>query len=177
IAPVRWYIERGRHPKPTGRTMDDRTVRRSKFLLLVPVAFILGLGVASGLDWPAGGHAAPVLQTTLAGRSQVREVVELSEAFTAIAEAVTPSVVRIEVERSGRRLPAAVPPGLRDFFRMPDGMPQIAGGTGFIVSADGYILTNNHVIESSDGITVTLVDNREFEARVVRRAPSTDVAV
>ncbi len=160
--------------------MDDRTLRRSKLLLLVPLAFLLGLGLASGLEWPAGTHAASVLQTTIPDRSRVREAVELSDAFTAIAEAVTPAVVRIEVERTGRRMPGGAPPGYHDFFRMPDGVPQapqVAGGTGFIVSDDGYILTNNHVIESSDRITVTLVDNRKFQARVIGRDPTTDVAV
>ena len=161
--------------------MDDRTLRRTKFFLLVPVAFLLGVGVASGFEWPVGGHAAPaVLQSAVPDRPRIREAVDLSEAFTAIAEAVTPAVVRIEVERTGRRMPVRVPPGLRDYFPMPDGMPhapQVAGGTGFIVSEDGYILTNNHVIESSDRITVTLVDNRKFQARVIGRDPTTDVAV
>ncbi|HEX7120427.1 MAG TPA: trypsin-like peptidase domain-containing protein [Longimicrobiales bacterium] len=160
--------------------MDDRTLRRSKLLLFTPLAFLFGLGLASGLEWPAGTHAAPAFQAALPDQEQLREALELSQAFTAIAEAVTPAVVRIEVERMGAHGPAGLPPGFRDFFRMPDGeapVPQVAGGTGFVVSDEGYILTNNHVIEGAARITVTLVDNRKFPARVVGRDPTTDVAV
>ncbi|HEX6938787.1 MAG TPA: trypsin-like peptidase domain-containing protein [Longimicrobiales bacterium] len=160
--------------------MDDRTLRRSPLLLFIPLAFLFGLGLASGLEWPAGTEAAPAIQATLPDQARLREAVELSEAFTAIAEAITPAVVRIEVQRIGGAGGAELPPGFRDFFRMPGGEqppPQVAGGTGFIVSDDGYILTNNHVIEGADRITVTLVDNRKFDARVVGRDPTTDVAV
>lgn len=57
--------------------------------------------------------------------------------------------------------------------------PQIqqAVGSGVIISTDGYIVTNNHVIESSDKIKVTLNDNREFEAKLVGTDPSTDIAL
>jgi serine protease Do len=57
--------------------------------------------------------------------------------------------------------------------------PQIqqAVGSGVIISADGYIVTNNHVIESSNSIKVTLYDNREFEAKLIGTDPSTDIAL
>src|SRR5678815_1007158 len=71
------------------------------------------------------------------------------------------------------------------FFGFPQGPqgrnrgPAIerGSGSGFIVSTDGYILTNNHVVEGAEKVTVRLVDRREFEAKVVGTDPLTDVAV
>ncbi len=57
-------------------------------------------------------------------------------------------------------------------------MPARAGtGSGVIYTADGYILTNNHVVEFADEFDITLHDNREFKARLVGADPSTDMAV
>ena len=50
-------------------------------------------------------------------------------------------------------------------------------GSGVIISADGYIITNNHVVENAEEVTVKLNDNREFKAQVVGRDPSTDIAL
>src|SRR5262249_23383433 len=77
-----------------------------------------------------------------------------------------------------------IPPEFRRFFQMPEGeqAPQqprhaVASGSGFIVSGDGYILTNNHVVDGASEVRVRLLDRREFKAKVVGRDPSTDVAV
>ena len=70
---------------------------------------------------------------------------------------------------------------MEDFFKQFDrssaSTPEEASGSGFIVSADGYILTNNHVVADADKVTVTLLDKRMFKAKVVGRDPTTDVAV
>src|SRR3954471_9689078 len=82
--------------------------------------------------------------------------------------------------------PANIPPGLEDFWRqfgdqlqMPDQSDrgQQGSGSGFIVSKDGYILTNNHVVANMDRVSVTLADKRTFDAKVIGRDPTTDVAV
>jgi serine protease Do len=111
---------------------------------------------------------------------------DLSEAFASVAEHVKPSVVFI---KSGRKAQARttgpqmqIPPGFEQFFR---GFPpmqqeprfQESAGSGFIVSKDGYILTNDHVVDSSDQVTVRLLDRREFKAKVVGTDANTDLAV
>lgn len=70
------------------------------------------------------------------------------------------------------------------FFGMPmpeqrprQQKPRFAYGSGFIVSKDGYILTNNHVVERADTVTVTISDGREYPAKVIGTDPSTDIAV
>ena len=73
-----------------------------------------------------------------------------------------------------------VPPEFQDFYRQFQQQPpryREGSGSGFIVSADGYILTNNHVVADADRVMVKLLDNREFNARVIGRDPATDVAV
>ncbi|MFM7725486.1 MAG: trypsin-like peptidase domain-containing protein, partial [Flavobacteriales bacterium] len=54
---------------------------------------------------------------------------------------------------------------------------QEASGSGVIISEDGYIITNNHVVENADKVEVTLNDNRKFEARIIGTDPSTDLAL
>jgi serine protease Do len=88
--------------------------------------------------------------------------------------------------RGQTRPPANIPRELEDFWRqfgdqlqIPDAPDrgQRGSGSGFIVSKDGYILTNNHVVADMDRVSVTLADKRTFDARVVGRDPTTDVAV
>jgi serine protease Do len=154
-------------------------------LVLAGVAaatFTGGVLVASGLDLTAGGHAA-VLQQAPA-RSDVKPVADLSDAFISIAESVTPAVVSIDTEHRGRgagREGQQVPEELRRFFpqfRAPDDdAPQEARGSGFITTPDGYIITNNHVVEGATKIDVVFQDNRHLHARVVGADPLTDIAV
>jgi len=148
-------------------------------------AFACGVLFASAADFTE--HAgAQQQQPNRPTASEVQPLVETSNAFVRIAESVTPAVVSIETTREARpaarsrQRPQPVPPGFEDFRQFGDpreSQPQEASGSGFIVTKDGYILTNNHVVEDADRVTVTLTDHRSFRARVIGRDPQTDVAV
>jgi serine protease Do/serine protease DegQ len=96
-------------------------------------------------------------------------------------EAVSPAVVNISVSgRIGAANPVAQEEFLRRFFQVPPDaqQPIQAAGSGVIVDAgQGYILTNHHVVENADRISVTLLDNRSMDARVVGSDQASDLAV
>ena len=166
--------------------MSDRRFTRTHALGLTAGAFAGGILLASGFQLTPRMEATALLQTpALPSRQEVRPVAELSQAFISIAESVTPAVVAIEMESTRRRMAGRgggeIPEELRQMF--PDLQergrpgPQQGSGSGFIISADGYIITNNHVVEGADKITVVLSDNRHLQARIIGRDPNTDVAV
>src|ERR1700730_7537126 len=127
------------------------------------------------------GIAAALAQTTAAPES--REAIRLS--FAPIVKQAAPAVVNVFSRRIVRSnaSPFADDPFLRPFSgaRAPFGLPQErvqnSLGSGVIVDPDGLVVTNHHVIQESQEITVVLSDRREFEARVLRSDERTDLAV
>lgn len=105
--------------------------------------------------------------------------------FTLAAENSIHAVVHItSTELSKTRTVQQVPDFFERFFGIPEGRqrqvqtePRVGFGSGVIISKDGYIVTNNHVIENADEISVKLNDNREFKGRVIGADPSTDLAL
>jgi serine protease Do len=158
---------------------------RARLTAAVIVAFLCGLVFASGFNFTHLGWA----QSKTAPKptaQQVQPLVETQNAFEAIADHVTPAVVSIQTEHfarnrsNTRQRGQRQPGGIEDFFRQFEpqtDQPSEASGSGFIVSKDGYILTNNHVVADADKVTVGLLDNRTFTAKVIGRDPTTDVAV
>ena len=112
----------------------------------------------------------------------IAQLKTFNQAFTAIADRVTPSVVTvttkqvIEASARGRRAPNFNHPFWQ--FSQPEGEQERSGlGSGIIMNREGYILTNNHVIDNADEIIVVMSDNREYSADLVGKDELTDVAV
>lgn len=105
--------------------------------------------------------------------------------FTYAAEISTPAVVHIKakaVRTTRQRLPSVFDDffggfGGEDFFGVPRNQQQEASGSGVIISSDGYIATNNHVVEGADELEVITSDKKSYSAKVVGTDPSTDIAV
>ena len=166
--------------------MNTRTSDWLKLGVLVALAVVLTLAFAAAVDLPRRSEAQPrpvALQTQPRPASRgVASAVDLGDAFASVAEAVRPAVVFIRAEQRAQPQqpsPHRLPPPFDEFFRddqQPD-VPRRGQGSGFVISSDGYIMTNNHVVQDADRLRVKLLDHREFDAKVVGRDPETDVAV
>lgn len=169
--------------------MQANVFKRSVVALAVAGAFATGVVVADhvGVRQALATSSPTVAAATLAtpGASIV-----LPD-FAALVAKQGPAVVQISVtqsadkaERGGREMPdlSEMFPGFRGFRGMPGqgapDAPQARGmGSGFIIGADGLILTNAHVVANAEEVSVRLVDNREFKAKVLGSDKMTDVAV
>ena len=174
--------------------MDPLRAKLTGFGIAV-FAFLFGLLTASGLEWTRGSAAANAERSFLLQTPQRQEVApleEMSRGFNSIAQAVTPAVVSVRAEGAPHSgisfdVPQNLPGPFEDWFRrfyrpqepqqeLPYDVP-LGTGSGFVVSDDGYIVTNNHVVEQAEKIVVELADGRQFTATLVGRDPTTDVAV
>lgn len=105
--------------------------------------------------------------------------------LTQAAEASVHAVVHIRSTQLGRTQTVRTMPDIFDFFfgdprgqeRQVKTQPRVGFGSGVIISTDGYIVTNNHVVEDADEITVKLNDEREFKGRIIGTDPDTDLAL
>ena len=164
-------------------------IRKSKVVVLVLAAVAAGFVLSAGFNLSPlsdaflgekgrdAGSAAPV---PTPGRL-------LPVDIPSLVKGTSPSVVNIsttQVVRFSRprmRSPFGRDP-FEDFFdnffgNIPREQKRRSLGSGFIVSGDGYILTNNHVVEKADEITVTLLDKEDYKAEVVGTDPKTDIAL
>ncbi len=149
-------------------------------VLLVIAGIAVGLIISSRLNLPPIGGARQPLKPS-------PELVQMSGAIAVVAAYVTPSVVNISTSRTvqmGNPLyPFSRDPFFRQFFGVPDNEPryrkfkQQSLGSGVIASADGHILTNNHVVAGAQEITVVLANKNTYKGRVVGTDPRSDIAV
>lgn len=140
----------------------------------------------------AGLLAAAIFNSTPITHAKSENTLTVPESFSNLAQAVSPAVVNIRtvkiIKGGGRvfrhfRGPFGQNDLYRDFFdRFLDDdkrkdFKQRSLGSGFIIDKNGYIVTNNHVVENADTIEVKLKNEKEFEATIVGRDPNTDLAL
>ncbi len=174
--------------------MSTRSLNWLKLTAVVAPTFVLALFFAGLLNFPRQSLAqertarTPIVKVDAPRIPAARPLVDLSDAYAAVAEVVRPSVVYIQSDRpvdprEQSQIFGQLPPGFqivpRGGRRGQSDQPQLehGSGSGFIVSNDGYILTNNHVIEGASKVTVRLLNGREYNARIVGLDKDTDVGV
>ncbi len=158
------------------------------------LAGVMGLALAAGAVAFAEKSGEPSKTNSAALNVPVDESLVSrgglpAASFAPIIKKVAPGVVKIETtltiqDTGGQQWPGMNDPFWRRFFGMPFG-PGAAPrqfrehglGSGVIVVKDGYILTNNHVVDNASEVKVTLQDGREFTAKVIGRDPKSDIAV
>ncbi|HET9716120.1 MAG TPA: Do family serine endopeptidase [Pseudolabrys sp.] len=178
-------------PAPERRKSRSLSLRRIALL----ASTIASLGAAAFVVAPEvgihSGYPAALAQNLT---EQARKL-PAPVGFADIVEKVKPAVVSVRVKVNGGSKTEGlgsteVPPGLREFFKrfgmpdLPDGTPGRRGrniimgqGSGFFISADGYAVTNNHVVEKADSVTVTTDDGKTHDAKVIGTDPRTDLAL
>ncbi|MGE5401660.1 MAG: Do family serine endopeptidase [Ignavibacteriales bacterium] len=144
-------------------------------IALVVIGVIFGAVLVSGFGWVRPSLADITIGAKNPPITDV-DVNAFSKAFIEVAEKVTPSIVKINVVAKTERNPHEDIPFL---FPFRDDVPkeQMGSGSGVIISDDGYILTNNHVVENATSLRVSLFDRRVLDAKVVGTDPQTDLAV
>lgn len=113
---------------------------------------------------------------------------QMGKAFSSIAEKASPAVVGLQAEKIASQDSQTYQNDFYEYFFGPRSprqrspqrryqQPQMALGSGFIISSDGYILTNNHMVEDTEKVTVELADGRKFTAEITGTDPDSDIAV
>lgn len=145
-------------------------------IALLFIGTVFGAVLVSSFDYvkptfaqvEIGSKTPPVI-------AENQSLTNFNNSFVETAEKLTPSIVQITVLSKSKKNPHE---GFEFFFPRND-MPRErqGGGSGVIISADGYILTNNHVVEDATEVTVNLFDKRDFSAKIIGTDPLTDLAV
>ncbi|MCB0834137.1 MAG: DegQ family serine endoprotease [Bacteroidetes bacterium] len=162
--------------------------------MLIIIGLLAGVLLTANLNLTHSGRASSDSEARTRLEEKMESMSDFSDGFAAVAEYVTPSVVTVETEKTvqmanspfGDQDPFGDFFGQDDFFRRFFGTPRnqprqeqkLSGlGSGVIVSADGYILTNNHVIDNTDKISITLSNGKVYEGKLIGTDSRTDIAV
>ena len=163
-------------------------IRKSRVVVLVLAAVTAGIVLSAGFNFSPiaralwGEKEKPAVVPAAAGLRMVP--VDIPQLFKEVSPAVvnisTTQVVKFN--RPRMRNPFGPQDPFEEFFhnyfgRMPREQKRKSLGSGFIVSPDGFILTNNHVVEKAEEVTVTLLDKEEFRAKVIGTDPKIDIAL
>jgi Do/DeqQ family serine protease len=153
--------------------------------LVVALVALTGYGIGLSQSPGAAASAAPTVTSTTSAADNASP----TTSYASIVSAATPAVVTVRVDKRASMVPTRLPqlpddPTFREFFGRRFQVPQTPRiprqsglGSGVITTTDGYILTNNHVIEGADRVRVELSDRRAFDARVVGTDAASDLAV
>ena len=172
--------------------MRNRALQFASLLAVIGVSIVFGMLVGGRLNAPQVTFAAPAA-TAAQPSPAASGIADPRIGFADIVEAAMPAVVRIHSTKlpSERQADDGRPTPedwfWRRFFGDPEQNdprrspqreePNVGEGSGFIISDDGYILTNNHVVDGADDVRVGLQDGREFTAQVIGTDPSIDLAL
>jgi serine protease Do len=167
---------------------EKTTSKRTGVIVGVAAAVAIGAaafaGAGGGLRLPGQAANLPLTRVSTAPIFAPPPGAPLS--FADIFERVSPAVVSIDVttdvpQRQLQAIPGfpgfMLPPGMGQQEGAPATREALSSGSGFFISADGYIVTNNHVVENAKDIKIILKDKRELKAEIVGRDPETDLAV
>ena len=179
------------NPAPENRKKPRALSIRRAVLLATTIA---GLGIGAFVVGPGFDLRAGYPTALAQNLSEQAHKLQAPVGFADIVEKVKPAVISVRVTVDGGSQTNGlgsndVPPGLREFFRRfgmpdtPEGMPRgrhntITGqGSGFFISADGYAVTNNHVVEKAESVQITTDDGKTHKAKVIGNDPRTDLAL
>ncbi len=149
----------------------------------VALAVLFVVGTLKPHWLPRAGIAAPevvaIRTAPPAASAPVAPGLVAAVSYSAAAQRAAPAVVSVSAGKNGGRNPHSQDPWYRYFFGERGGQnePQLGVGSGVIVSSQGYLLTNNHVVEGANDIEIRLDDGRETKATLVGTDPETDLAV
>jgi serine protease Do len=169
----------------TWKQRFQSTRTRPLLASVLVVAVVVGV-TSSHLLKPQTAHASPAPAAAPLDDHSVDALLALDRAMETLAARVTPAIVNVAVTSKAKEGPQGnLPEGLQQFFgpfghMMPQQQqPQIEHGigSGAIISPDGYIVTNNHVIDGATDIRVTMTDRRILKAKLIGADPLTDIAV
>ncbi len=178
----------------TPKKSKQRSLLPARRIALLATA-VAGLGAAALVVAPGLNFSQGYTPANAQNLSEQAHKLQAPVGFADIVAKVKPAVISVRVKMNGSLAATGldnnqIPPGLREFFRrfgmpgFPDNLPQqrrrspvLGQGSGFFISADGYAVTNNHVVDDAESVEVKTDDGKTHKAKVIGTDPRTDLAL